>query len=287
MTCRRMEVLTDLAYDLVGNLLFGTGMYIFASQAGFAPGGVTGLSLILHHLFGVPLGAASVLLNLPIILLSFRVVGKSFLLKSLKTILISSVMLDVLFPLLPVYAGDRFLAAFFTGLFVGIGSGLIFQRGSSTGGTDFLVVSIKRLTPRLRIGSINLMLNAAVIGLGGIVFGNIDAVLLGIISSITGSIMLDRMMAAAQSREVVAVITRRQAQVAQAIQTKLHRGTTILSARGGYSGEQSDTILCACTHAQTYTLRDVVYGEDAQAFVMILEASAVLGNGFQPPESWS
>ena len=116
---------------------------------------------------------------------------------------------------------------------------------------------------------------------------NIDAVLLGIISSITGSIMLDRMMAAAQSREVVAVITRRQAQVAQAIQTKLHRGTTILSARGGYSGEQSDTILCACTHAQTYTLRDVVYGEDAQAFVMILEASAVLGNGFQPPESWS
>lgn len=287
MTYRRMQFLTDLAYDIVGNLLFGTGMYIFASQAGFAPGGVTGLSLILYHLFDVPLGMASILLNIPIILFSFRVVGKLFLLKSLKTILISSFMLDVLFPLFPVYTGDKFLAAFFTGLFVGIGSGLIFQRGSSTGGTDFLVISIKRLAPRLRIGSINLMLNAVIIGLGGLIFGNIDAVLLGIISSITGSIMLDKMMAIAQSREVVVIVTRRQVQVANAIQMNLRRGTTILSARGGYSGEQSGTILCACTHAQTHMLRDVVYQEDTQAFVMILEASAILGNGFQSPESWS
>lgn len=287
MRRRAKEVAADLGYDVAGSLLFGVGMYMFASRADFAPSGVSGLSLILHHLFGVPLGGAAVLLNIPIVLVSFRVVGRTFLLKSLKTILISSFLMDTLFPLLPVYTGNRLLAAFFTGLFVGVGSGVVFRRGSSTGGTDFLVVAIKRLAPQLTIGGINLTLNAMVIGLGGVVFGDIDAVLLGIVSSITGSVMLDRMTAGAQSRQVVAVITRRQKTVAAAIQEGIHRGTTILSARGGYSGEESGTILCACTLAQSYTLRRLVYQEDPQAFVMILEASAVLGNGFQPPESWS
>lgn len=283
----RKTLAKDLGCDVLGSALFGVGMYIFASGAEFAPSGVTGLSLILHHLFGVPLGIASVLLNVPIVLISCRVVGRSFMLKSIKTILILSAMLDIIFPLFPVYTGNRLLAAFFTGLFVGIGSGVVFGRGSSTGGTDFLVMTIKHFAPQMSLGSINLMLNAAVIGLGGVVFGNIDAVLLGIVSSITGSVMLDKMMIAAQSRQVVVVITRQKQQVASAIQDGIQRGTTILDARGGYTGEESGTILCACTRAQSYTVRQIVYRLDPQAFVMLLEANAVLGNGFQAPESWS
>lgn len=284
---RRRELAADLACDIAGSLLYGAGICVFAGPADFAPGGLTGVTLILRQLFGIPIGAATVLLNLPLTLLSLRVVGKAFLRKSIRTILISSFFLDVVFPLLPAYHGSRALAAVFAGLLSGAGLSLIYRRGSSTGGADFLMMSVKRFLPYVSVGSINMAMNLFVFAWAGFVFQDVDAVLLGILCSLICSVILDSRMAAARKREVVAVVTRQPAGVSDAIHARLGRGTTMMPARGGYSGEEMTAVFCACTHAQTYRVRDIVYQADPLAFVMILEAGGVLGKGFLSPQGWN
>lgn len=280
------EIAADLVCDVAGSILYSAGVCIFAQPADFAPGGMTGVTVILQRLFGIPVGEATVLLNIPLIMLSLRVVGKTFLLKSIRTILFSSLLIDAVFPLVPVYTGNRILAAVFTGLLFGAGLSLIYRRGSSTGGADFLMMSVKQFFPYLSVGSINMTINLAVFAWAAFVFRDVDAVLLGIISALLCSLILDRQLAADQKREVIAVVTRLPEQVSAAIRSTLGRGTTLLPAKGGHSGREMAVIFCACTHAQTYRARDVVYQADPLAFIMILEAGGVLGKGFLNPQSW-
>jgi uncharacterized membrane-anchored protein YitT (DUF2179 family) len=140
-------------------------------------------------------------------------------------------------------------------------------------------MSVKRFFPSLSVGSINMTMNLFVFAWAGFVFQDVDAVLLGFLSSLICSIILDSRLAAAKKREVVAVVT-------GAIHARLGRGTTILPAKGGYSGEDLTAVFCACTRAQTYRVRDIVYQADPRAFVMILEAGGVLGKGFLSPQGW-
>ena len=286
MTSRWRETAADIACYVAGSLFYGAGVCIFAGPAEFAPGGLTGVTLILRHLTGVPIGLATVLLNIPLVLLSLRVVGREFLIKSIRSIAVSSLFIDVLFPLLPVYAGSRGMAAVFAGLLSGMGLSLFYGRGSSTGGADFLLMSVKRFLPSLSVGSINMTMNLFVFAWAGFVFQDVDAVLLGFLSSLICSVILDSRLAAAKKREVVAVVTRQPAAVTGAIHARLGRGTTVLPAKGGYSGEDLTAVFCACTRAQTYRVRDIVYQADPRAFVMILEAGGVLGKGFLSPQGW-
>lgn len=127
----------DTVYDVVGSILFAIGVYTFAKSADFAPGGVSGLALICNYLWDLPIGTMTLIINIPIIIISYKVVGRKFLLKSFKTMVISTLFLDLVFPLTPLYTGNSFLAAIFSGVFMGAGLALIYMRGSSTGGCCF------------------------------------------------------------------------------------------------------------------------------------------------------
>ena len=182
----------DTVYDVVGSILFAIGVYTFAKSADFAPGGVSGLALICNYLWDLPIGTMTLIINIPIIIISYKVVGRKFLLKSFKTMVISTLFLDLVFPLTPLYTGNSFLAAIFSGVFMGAGLALIYMRGSSTGGTDFLIVTIKKLKPHFSMG-VTLMTDVVVIVLGGL-FGNIDAVLYGVISTYAASVIIDKII---------------------------------------------------------------------------------------------
>ena len=132
----------DLLYDVIGSIFYAIGLYTFARMAEFAPGGLSGLALIMNHLWGLPIGITTLVLNIPIILVSCRILGRMFFLKSLKTIIISSVFMDYIAPMLPVYEGSRFLAALCMGVLCGFGYAVIFMRGSSTGGQDFISMAV-------------------------------------------------------------------------------------------------------------------------------------------------
>ena len=133
----------DLLFDIAGGLLYSTGIYTFAHMADFAPGGISGLALILNHLLGLPIGLTTLTLNLPLVIISYKVVGREFLLKTARSMIICTIFLDVIFPHTTAYSGSPFMAALYSGLCMGAGMAFFYMRGSSSGGTDFLIMTIK------------------------------------------------------------------------------------------------------------------------------------------------
>lgn len=148
------EVGIDLLVDLAAGMLGAVGIYNFALNANFPVAGFSGIAIILYHLFKIPVGAGMILLNIPVTIFCYKYLGKTFFLKSVKTTLIWSVLTDYVAPMLPVYNGNRLLAALCMGVLCGIGFALIFMRGSSTGGQDFISMSIKKAKPHMTLGMI-------------------------------------------------------------------------------------------------------------------------------------
>ncbi len=275
--------LIDTLYDIAGSALYAIGVYTFAKSADFAPGGVTGLALIFNHLFGLPIGVTSLVLNIPVILISYRVVGRRFLLKSFRTMVVSTVFIDVLCPLTPMYTGNNLLAALFSGVFMGAGLALVYMRGSSTGGTDFLLVTIRTLKPHLSMGQLTLMVDLTVILVGGLVFRNIDAVLYGTICTYASSIIIDKLMCGAGGAKLAIIVTDKGADTARRISDETGRGATLLPATGAFSGEKRDLLLCVCGKAEVFKVRAAAHEVDPGAFVTITDAAEVIGEGFSLP----
>lgn len=278
-------IAADTLFDIAGSILFGIGVYTFAKEASFAPGGVTGVALLLNHLWNLPIGTVTVVINIPIALLSLRLLGVRFIVKTVRTVVISSLFLDFVFPHIPVYTGSTLLAAVFSGLFMGAGLAVIFMRGSSTGGADFLVLSLKKLFPHLSVGQVTLVLDGVIILLGWPVFGSVESVLYGVISAYTASVAMDRILYGAGSGKLAIIIARDGFAVAKAIDECVGRGATIVRAIGAYSGDTLHLVLCVCSKSELYKVRSAAHAVDEGAFVMVTEASEVFGEGFRPHDA--
>ena len=279
--------MTGLAYDIAGGLLYAAGISTFAQSADFAPGGVTGVALILNHLWGLPVGLMALIMNIPLVLISFRVVGRKFLLKSLRSLIVCTIFLDVLFPLLPFYVGSRLLASLFAGVLTGAGMAVMYMHGSSTGGVDLLTMTIKTLRPFLSMGTVTMILDAIVILIGWPVFGSVDAVLYGLICTAVTSYVIDRILCGVGEGKLIMVITSQGEAIAKCIGQKHDRGCTICNAIGGYTGQDRQVLLCACSRIEAYKIRASAYEIDRGCFVMIMSAGEVYGLGFSDPKGTS
>ena len=143
---------TDLAYDLVGSVLYAAGIVCFVNPANMAPGGMSGVAILLNYLWGLPIGTMTIVLNIPLLILSYIFLGKSLTWKTVKSLVISSLMVDlVMARYAPVYAGDRMIGGVFGGVLMGAGLAIIFLRGSTTGGTDIISFLVKKWYPHVPI----------------------------------------------------------------------------------------------------------------------------------------
>lgn len=275
------EMGIDLLCDLAGALLFNIGIYNFAVNAEFAPVGVSGIALILRHLFGLPMGITSIVLNIPIVLVSYRLLGRSFLIRSVKSMVIFALVLDYVVPFFPVYSGNPLYASACTGIFSGLGLTLVYLRNCSTGGTDFLVMAIRKLFPHLTIGQISLVVDAVVIIAGGFVFRNVDAVILGMLSSIVTTMVIDKIIYGLGAGKLVFVVTSHGARVAMKIEEATGRGCTFLQGQGSYSLDEKKVIMCACNNSQVVPIRQAIHETDKEAFLIITDSNEVYGEGFK------
>lgn len=273
----------DILIDILGGIFIALGTYNFAAAAEFPMVGVNGIALIFYQLWGLPIGRTAMLLNIPIAVFCFKVLGRRFFLRSVRTILITSFLMDYAAPLFPVYEGDRILAAICTGILSGLGFALIYMRDSSTGGADFIILSLKALHPHLTIGKISFAMDAVIVLLGVmIVSKDIDSLIYGIIISFLLSTMVDKVMYGISAGKLTLIVTEHSREVAEKIDQATGRGATFLKAQGSYSGEDKDVVMCACNNKQMYGIRSVVKEIDPDAFIIIMESNEVLGEGFMP-----
>lgn len=270
----------NFGYDIVGAICSSIGIYIFARTADFAPGGVSGLSLLIHHLWHVPLGLTTIILNIPLLLISLKYVGKGFMLRSVRSMLLCTVFLDMVFPLLPYYSGSKLLAAIYSGIFIGMGLAIFYMNGSSSGGTDFITMSVRTLKPHLSIGFLTMLIDLVIITLGWVVFGDIDAVLYGLISTFITSFVIDKMMYRTGASKLLIIIANNSQMIAERISGLSDRGSTLITAKGSYTGETRTVLLCACSRPQAYIIKNAATAIDKDAFIILTDASEIFGEGF-------
>ena len=275
------ELMWDVLADIAGGLFYALGIYTFAKTANFAPGGLSGLALITHHLWGLPIGIMTLVFNIPVILLSFRLLGKRFLFKSLRSMIVCTLFVDFLLPAVsPPYTGSPLLAALYSGIFLGAGLAVLYMRGSSSGGTDFLTMSVKVLRPHMSLGAVTMIIDLIIILMGWPVFGNIDSVLYGIVATGVTSIVIDKIMYGVGAGKLIIIISDHGQEVADKIANAIDRGSTLIRAIGTYTGFERQVLLCACNKSQAFKVRSAAHEVDENAFVMITETSEVYGEGF-------
>lgn len=272
----------DLLVDFIGCLCASIGLYNFASPSGFLPGGISGIALIIQHYIPVlPLGILNLLLNIPLVIFAFFFLGRNFLLRSMRTVVVLTFTLDILAPLIPTYSRNPLLSAIFGGCFVGLGLGIIFSNHSSTGGVDLIVMSLKKLKPHLSLGTITMMIDGLIILAGGFVFGNVEAVLHGVIFTFFVTRAMDGYISGAQAGKLAMIITDHGKGLGSEIETKVQRGATLIDATGSYTGNKKEIVLCALSRQQLPALRQVVTDFDPAALLIVLEYNEVFGTGFQ------
>lgn len=277
------EIGIDIVVDIAAGVLMAVGVQVFAVPAEFATSGLTGIALILHHLFGWKMGIVVMVINVPLALMSAKYLGKRFLINSIKSIVITSVLLDVIAPpMIPIYTGSPFLAAVFNGILCGIGLALIFMRNSSTGGTDFVIMTINKLRPHMSVGAVTQVIDGIIILAGAFFFKNIDAVLYGIISVLILGIVMDRLMAGANTGKIAFIVSEKPQEIAEAIDQAVGRGSTLIKGKGSYTRTDKNIVFCACATKEMYKVKKTVEAVDPKAFLVITDSREVYGEGFNP-----
>lgn len=275
----------DLLYDIVGALIFSIGIHSFIASNKIAPGGFSGLSIVLNYLTGLPIGTLNLILNIPLFLMALKCFGKETTFKTLKTVVIFSVVMDSIVPYLPVYKGDYILAALFGGVCFGTGIAIVYMRGTSTGGTDTASKLIQMKFPFLPIGRLLMLVDLSVLLFGAFVFRNIESLLYGIITIFTSTKTLDSVLYGLDSGKLCLIISEKEEEVAAHLFGKMKRGITYLIGQGAYSGKPKKIILIAVRQPQFYRVKEIVTEIDPKAFIIVTEAGEIFGSGFRSVNS--
>ncbi len=273
------DFIRDLRIDLVSCSIYAVAIICFATPAEFAPGGVNGLAIISNYLFDTQIGTVQFLLNIPLILISFKILGPKFMFKTVKTMMILSLFLNI-FTFLPVYTGDRLMAAIFSGVLVGAGLGGLYANGGSSGGTDFLTLSIKKKAPHFSVGSISVSIDAIVLVVGAFAFNDIDAALYGAVSAGIGGIICDKVIYGTGSGKMALIVTEKGEEVGKAIGKATGRGASIIKITGAYTGQEREVVLTAMNKQQAFPIRKIAHDVDPKSFVILTTTDEVFGEGF-------
>ncbi|MDR2931689.1 MAG: YitT family protein [Oscillospiraceae bacterium] len=274
----------DVVTDIVGCFVFSVGVQCFSAPNNIAPGGVSGIAILINYMFGLPISFLSLALNIPLLVMAWFFLGHVFTLRTLKTVIILTATLWICEQFLPVFRGEMILAALCSGVLEGIGLGLVFARGSTTGGTDVASRLIQIKLPNVSVGRLMLMVDGLVLLSSAIVYGHIENPLYGLIAIFTSTRIIDSILYGLDTGKVMMVVTKAHADISRAINEELGRGCTILPAKGSYTGEDRSVLFCAVRKTQFHAIKQLIYRIDAGAFVVALEANEVIGEGFKPPK---
>lgn len=265
---------------LFGSAIFALGFSLFLEPNNINSGGISGLAQAIAHVIGIQnVGLLSVLLNLPLFLIGGIRVGKRFFAGSLIGMLVSGVLID-LFASISISFQDALVSGIYGGLLCGLGIGVVFAAGTSTGGSDILVRLLKLHYRNVPIGMISMTFDALVVILTGIVFRDISRALYsGIAVFITGQVM-DLVVYRFDYSKVAIIISDQAEAIAKAVAEKLDRGVTFLDGQGYYTRQDKKVVLTVVKKGQLADLKELVMERDEAAFVIVQEAHQVLGDGF-------
>ncbi len=276
------QLMKQIAAEIFGSIIIAIGIYNFALHADFPMTGFSGISLILYKIWNIPIGMSTIVLNIPVAILCYKLLGRKFFISSMRCMIVSSLIIDYVAPLFPTYEGDRLLAAICTGVFTGFGYAIIYMVNSSTGGADFVIMAAKALNPHISVGKISFGLDVLIILIGAAVYREVDGIIYGLIVTFLLAAVVDKVMYGMNSGKLTLIVTNQGKEVCDLIDQTVARGSTIIKALGGYKQDGRDIVMCACNNKEMYLIQQAVKELDPDSFVIILDSNEVHGEGFHP-----
>ena len=265
------------AQILLGALVGGAAYPLFLTPNRIAPGGITGVAMILNHLFHWPVGTVSLALNVPLFIISYRAMGKIFAFRSLVATVLFSLFIDIL-PLKPLTM-DPLLSTLYGGVLLGVGLGLIMRGGATTGGSDMIARMVHRRFQFISVGSFLFAIDFAVVLAAGFLIGTTEALYALINIFLTAKVM-DVVIVGFSANKACFVISSKWQEISERIMRDMDRGVTQLTARGAYTGAERPTLLCVISRSEIMAFKRILREEDENAFVIIVEAHEAIGDGF-------
>lgn len=291
-------VARDYSIMFVGAIVYALSMVMFLKPAQVPVGGLTGIAMISNHFWGWPLGIQTIILNIPLFLWSLKELGRGFVIRSGGAMLMTSLLMDFMAPFVPAFEGDKLLSAIFGGVTHGVGMGIIFSRGGTTGGTD-IISKIVNIRTGKSIGNLMLVMNGIIICAASFAYADVpkgasvsvllnatlEVVLYAIVMQALASYSIDAMLNGMDSGNAAFIVTDKPEEIAQAVFTHLGRGVTAMNAEGMFSKTPRTTLLCAIRSHEVHALKNAVTRADPNAFMILTNAREVVGRGFSLPGS--
>lgn len=263
---------------LMGTALTAASFNMFLIPNKIAAGGISGLGVILFHLFNIPVGVTVLLANVPLFILAWVSMGWKFVGHSLAGSLFFPLMLSAT-EFLPLVTGDLLLASIFGGIGIGVGLGIVFRFQGSTGGTSLAAQLINRYWG-LKSGLGLILADLLIVILAGVIF-SLELALFALISLFITSKCIDLVQEGFTVSKAALIISPQKEFIAAKIMDDLGRGATFLDGRGAYTGQEKGIIFCVISQAQVSRLKEIVKEIDPGAFIIVSSVGEVLGEGFQ------
>ena len=264
----------------LGAVIYALAFDWFVAPNQIAMGGVTGLAQIVNALVPVlPVGVLSILVNVPLFLAGWRLLGGRLLVSSLYAMAVSSLAIDVIAWMHTFPPMDPILATLYGGAGMGVGLGLVFSQGATTGGTDIIGKLLKLKFPWLPIGKLVMIPDMVVVILAAVVFGTVNAALYGLIQMYLLSKVMDMILYGWDTSRVAYIITDRWEETVQGL-LDMNRGVTLLQGKGAYTGAEKQVLLVAFRQREIVPIKRMLREIDPKAFFIVCDAHEILGEGF-------
>ncbi len=266
-------------------ILFGVILTAFAVSCFYTPnkivnGGVSGLSTILFHKFGIAPGLSFAVINIVLLLIALKFIGKEFVFKTIYGAAALSLFIQV-FTYVPPVTNEPILAVLFGAILYGLGIAIVLSQGASTGGTDILGRLLQCIFPHMKIGTTLLIIDLMIVAASLIVFGQVNLVLWGIISLAVATFAIDWFIKRLNVSKIAFVMTNNGAEIAKYLVSTSPRGVTIIDAVGAYTMEERQVLLCALKESEMPAFEKKILEFDEHAFIVFSESQEILGNGFR------
>ena len=265
---------------LIGSFIFAVGIQWFYHPAALVSGGVTGIAMIINYMTGAPVGIMLLILNIPLFVVALRRYGWRFLAGSLLGTLCSSVAIDLLSIVNVNITTEPLLAAVYGGILDGLGLGIVYSAGATTGGTDVVAKLIREKFPYVNFGTLILALDAVIISAYAIIFQNYENAMFTVIAVYIATRVIDLVLYGTSQSKLCHIISEYSDDIKTVIVEKLNRGVTVLQGKGAYSGQDKQVLLCVVKRQQIVEIKKIVKNIDKRAFVIVTDTRDVFGEGF-------
>ncbi len=277
-----LKIICEYFVIAFASVFYAIGISLFLDPNKLAPGGITGIAIIINHFIDMPTGVLVLIMNVPIMIIGIWKFGLKFFVSTIVATILGSVFIDVAAKF-PVATNDLLLCSLIGGIFMGVSIGLIFKVGASTGGTDIIARLLKLRLPHVETGKLFIIVDIIIVLASAIAFRDIElAAYAGICVFVSGK-ALDFVLYGGEGARLIFVISEKEKEIAERFMTELDSGVTYVNGIGAYTSADKRIIMCAMTKQMLPKAQDIVKAIDVNAFIIVTSANEIVGEGYKSP----